>query len=81
MDFNTMPKLIAEKWHLGNNRNWFFVGFSSGTENSAFLLPPPAAKGLFLELEKRIKSYEKEFGAIDMTGITTEIQSPYQVKR
>jgi len=75
-----MPKLIADGWHLNNNQAWFFFGFNSGTEKSAFLLPPQATKGLQEELSKRITAYEKEFGVIDMKGFDVGVQSPIQPK-
>ncbi len=78
MDFNKMPKLIADRTHLNNNKAWFFFGFSSGDEDAAFLLPPQSAKGFSEQLQKMIERYEKEFGPIDMTGLETGIQSPIQ---
>ena len=78
MDFNKMPKLIADRTHLNNNKAWFFFGFSSGDDDSAFLLPPQSAKGFSEQLQKMIERYEKEFGLIDMTGLETGIQSPIQ---
>ena len=80
MDFNKTPKLLADAWHLNHNKAWFFLGFTSGSEGSAFLLPPPGAKTLYLELGKRIKKYEEEFGAIDIQGVDTKIQSPIQMQ-
>ncbi len=77
MDFNKMPKLIADQFHLNNNQQWFFVGFSSGTRQDAFLLPPAAAKGLALELDKKIKAYETQFGPIDTSNLQVGIQSPF----
>ena len=78
MDFNKMPKLIADRTHLNSNKAWFFFGFSSGDDDSAFLLPPQSAKGFSEQLQKMIERYEKEFGPIDMTGLETGIQSPIQ---
>ncbi len=80
MDFNAMPKLICDAWHLNNNRVWFFFGFTSGTDKSALLLSPKGAKGFLLELQKRITKYEKDHGEIDMTGHQAGIQSPIQIK-
>ncbi len=72
-----MPKVIADGWHLNNNQAWFFFGFTTGAETSAFLMPPDAAKGLAMELDKRIKKYEAEVGPIDMGNFKTGIQSPF----
>lgn len=80
MDFNTMPKLISDTWHLNNNRGWFFFGFSSGSANAAYLVPPQAAKGFLQELQKRIDTYEKEYGEIDMKNFKAGIQSPMQIQ-
>jgi hypothetical protein len=80
MDFNTMPKLLADAWHLNSNPHWFFIGFSSGANNSAFLIPPNSAKMFALELEKLIKKHEAEHGEIDVRGVHTGIQSPLKLK-
>lgn len=80
MDFNKMPKVICESWHQNNNKAWFFFGFSSGIQESAYLVAPQAAKGFLIDLEKRIKKYEAEHGEIDMKGFKTAIQSPIQMQ-
>ena len=80
MDFNTMPKLLADTWHLNSNPNWFFIGFSSGSSDSAFLIPPNSAKKFVIELDKLIKRYEAEHGEINTDGVQTGIQSPFKMK-
>ncbi len=79
MDFNQMPKLIADAWHLNNSKQWFFFGFSSGSKEDAYLLSPPVAKTFLLELKKRIDKYEQEHGEIDTKGAQTVIHSPIQM--
>jgi hypothetical protein len=81
MDFNKLPKLLVDSWHLNHNRAWFFFGFTSGEETSAFLLPPAGAKMLLKHLQERIGAYEKDFGTISMEGVQAGIQSPFQQKK
>lgn len=74
-----MPKLLADAWHLNSNPHWFFIGFSSGANDSAFLIPPNSAKKLALELDKLVKKYEAEHGEIDTQDVHTGIQSPFKM--
>ena len=80
MNFNEMPKVLCDQIHLNMNKGLFFFGFTSGKQDTAFVLPAALAKSFRGMLDDGIKRYEAQFGEIDMTGTTKGISSPIQIK-
>lgn len=78
MDFNKVPKLLSETVSIAYSKFSFFFGFSSGTSQSAFAVPPDVAKGLIRVLQQSVEQYEAQFGDIDISRNQTGIQSPLQ---
>lgn len=78
MDFNTVPKLLSESVSVGSTKYSFFIGFTSGSNQTAFAIAPNAAKGLIEILQKAIEQHEAQFGPIDVSGNTVGIHSPIQ---
>lgn len=80
MDFNKQPKLMCEGAFVANNQSFFFIGFTSGQAEYAYLITPALAVGLRDNLDKHLKQYQEQFGDIDTSGNTPLISSPIQRK-
>jgi hypothetical protein len=80
MDWSIFPKVLCEKFHLSFNKAFFLFGFSSGTENKAYLVTPQIAKGLIGVLQTKVTEYESKYGPIDMKGVQSGIESPIQLQ-
>lgn len=79
MDFTKVKKVLADRWSVAGGMPFFHFGFSYGNEESAYVMPAQAAKGLWISLGQQIKEVEKKIGQeIDMEGYEMGTLAPFQ---
>lgn len=79
MDFNKIPRLVADQISMNHSDKIFNLGFRSGEEFTAFALLPEAAKVLSKMLADQVRTYEKQYGEIDTSKTEGGIESPIQI--
>lgn len=79
MDFTDIPKTLCDTVSLNYSKHQFLIGFVSGSETSAFAVPPELMKAFSAGLQEKIAGYEKDFGTIDTSETKAGIHSPIQM--
>ncbi len=79
MDFNKIPRLVADQISMNHSDKVFNIGFRSGDSFHGFALLPEAAKVMTKMLQDQVATYEKQFGEIDTSTAESGIESPLQI--
>lgn len=73
---NELPKKFVDGAIGAYGRDIFSFALSSGNSLDSFATTPQIMKSIALWMEAQIKTYEKQFGVIDMTP--PKVVSPLQ---
>ena len=79
MDFNKIPRLMADQISMNYSDKVFNMGFRTGDAYHGFILLPEAAKVLTKMLTEQVAAYEKQYGEIDASRAEGGIESPIQI--
>jgi len=76
-DLKKAPKLFCENIKIGQSKEYFVVGLSSGAQAHIFSLTPEHAKRFLKYLTYEVSEYEKVHGEIQ-TNWVPHVVSPVQ---
>jgi hypothetical protein len=76
VDINELPKKLCDGAIGGYNKEIFSFALTSGNSLDSFASTPQIMKSIAVWMSGQVSSYEKQFGAIDITP--PQIQSPIQ---
>jgi hypothetical protein len=77
VDLNQIPKKFCDGALGGFGKEIFSFAITSGNNLDSFAATPQIMKSISIWLSEQIKTYETQFGAIDMTQ--PSVHSPIQV--
>ena len=67
LDINKLPKRFIDGAIGAHGKEGFSFVLTSGTELHSFMTTPTTMKSISEWMNKQVATYEKQFGAIDMT--------------
>ena len=67
LDINKLPKKFVDGAIGAHGKEGFSFVLTSGNDLHSFMTTPTTMKSILEWMVKQIESYEKQFGAIDMT--------------
>ncbi|MBP6857621.1 MAG: hypothetical protein KBC11_00270 [Candidatus Pacebacteria bacterium] len=72
IDINQLPKKFCDGALGAYGKEFFSVVLTSGNNLESFATTPQVMKSIATWMNEQVKSYEKQFGEIDMTRVQTQ---------